>query len=141
MNARLIMPAVLGAISIYWLWMAFTHYGIWHEEGPKGGFMPMIAAGVTLVFCVADIIQGLKHSKKFRGTVFIPAAIILLLLALVPFVGLLPAMWCMLFVWVCLLERYPVVFSLIFSSGIVLVMWLIFKVWLSVPFPVGIFGF
>ena len=140
-KSRFIVPSILSLISLYWLWMAVTRYGIWHEEGPKGGFMPMIAALVTLGFCVAEFVKGSAHHKKLRHTVFIPEGVILVLLASVSYLGLLPAMWCMLLLWVRYLERYSLPFALAFSSGVVLVVWLVFRLWLSVPFPTGLLGF
>ncbi len=136
MKQRYLIPGILALAAAAWLYMAIAVYGIW-DEGPLGGFMPLIASLVTLGFSLASIIRGGGGDKRWHLTVFISVVLIVALILLIPFIGMLPAMLLMLIGWFRCLEKYPWRFSLITSACVILCVWLIFALWLKVPFPDG----
>ncbi len=135
-----VIPSILILVSAYWLYMAVAKYGLWDDEGPGGGFMPMLAALITIGFSIAAIVKTKVESVFIPKTIFIPVVIIIVLLLAVPYVGLLPFVFLMLLFWFRGLEHYSWSFTIIISSAVIFVVWAIFQLWLNVPFPEGIWG-
>ena len=137
MKQQHIIPGILALIACGWLYMAVTRYGVWHE-GPRGGFMPALAALVTLGFSLAAIFKAKRDTgHPWFKTVFIPVLIVLALIFVSRVVGLLPALFLMLIGWFRCLEKYSWAFTGIMSVCVIGCVWLIFSFWLKVPFPTG----
>ena len=134
---RYIIPGILSLISLYWIYTSITAYGFWNE-GPRGGFMPLLAGLITLGFSLAAMLRTAGKELPWHRTVFIPVAIVLTLIGAVQIVGMLPALFLMLVGWTKGLERYSWKFSLILSACVIFMVWAVFKLWLSVPFPTGL---
>ena len=139
MKQAYVIPGILSVISCVWLYMAITVYGFW-DEGPRGGFMPSLAALITLGFSLAAIVKASNIVKPWHMTIFIPAGLAVAVILATPLFGMLPGMFVMLLFWVRFLEKYSWKFSLTLAAGVILCVWLIFSLWLSVPFPLGWLG-
>ena len=136
MQQRFLIPGILSLIALFWLYLAITEYGIW-DEGPLGGFLPMLASVMTIVFSVASMFRPAGKSKPWVNTVFIPVVIVIVLIGLINLLGMLPALLVMLFCWLKFLEKYPLGFSIILSVCVTAAVFGIFQAWLKVPFPHG----
>jgi len=139
MKQQQIIPGILALISCFWLYMAITKYGIW-DEGPRGGFMPLLAALLTLGCCLMIIILASDKKQPWLKTVFIPVGLVLALMSVTYIIGLLPALFLMLIGWMRFLEKYSWMFTIALSACVMACVWMIFRLWLNVPFPIGWLG-
>ena len=136
MKQHYIIPGILSLISIGWIAMAVTTYGVW-DEGPLGGFMPLVAAVITIGFSIGCVLKGEAKRKEWHLTVFIPVILVVALVLTVPLIGMLPGMCLLLVGWLRFLEKYSWGFSLLLAACVIGCVWLIFSLWLQVPFPQG----
>ena len=139
MKQQQIIPGILAVIAGAWLYLAITKYGVWNE-GPRGGFMPMLAALITLGFSLGAIFKAKKETKPWYRTVFIPVLIVIALIFVSRALGLLPSLFLMLLGWFRFLEKYSWTFTATISVCVIGCVWLIFSFWLKVPFPTGWLG-
>lgn len=139
MKQKYIIPGILSLIALYWLYSSVCVYGIWDEEGPLGGFMPMLASIITLGFSIASMFKSPSQEKPWFVTIFIPVAMVIVLVGMVQVIGMLPSLAVMLFVWFKGLEKYSWGFSLLMTACVIGVVWAVFELWLRVPFPTGMF--
>lgn len=138
MKQYYVIPALLSLLALFWMYMGVTAYEVW-EEGPGGGFMPLLSGGILLVFSVVSLIKVDSISLHHSLHALMPVAIVAALIGAIPIVGTFPALFIMLLLWLKLLAGYAWRFSFMVSAGVLLVVWLIFRLWLSVPFPTGLF--
>lgn len=138
MKQYYVIPTLLSLLALFWMYMGVTAYEVW-DEGPGGGFMPLIAGGVLLVFSVVSLIKVDFVSLHHSLYALMPVAIVAALIGAIPIVGTFPALFIMLLLWLALLAGYSWRFSFVVSAGVLGVVWLIFGLWLSVPFPTGLF--
>lgn len=136
MKQHILIPGILTLTAVVWLTIAVSQYGVW-DEGPLGGFMPVLASIITIGFSLASIVKHTGGNKPWHVAVFIPVLIVVALVLLVPYIGMLPGMLALLLGWFRFLEKYSWTFSILISAGVILCVWLIFSLWLGVPFPAG----
>lgn len=140
LQQRHIIPGILSLVSLYWIYTSVTVYGFWNE-GPRGGFMPLLAGLITLGFSLAAIVRAKGKEIPLYRTVYIPVGIVLALIGAVQIVGMLPALFLMLVGWTRGLERYSWKFSIVLSACVMFMVLAVFKAWLSVPFPTGLLDY
>ncbi len=132
-----IIPGILCLIACFWIYRCVTTYGIWNE-GPRGGFMPLLAGLITLGFSLAAMWKGKIGDKPWHWTIFIPVACVVAVILAIPVLGLLPGIFLMLVLWFRFLEKFSWKFTLGTSVCVLGCVWLIFSLWLMVPFPRGL---
>lgn len=140
MKQRYVIPTGLIAVSLYWLWMAVTRYGLWVDDGPGGGAMPAIASVVTIVFSLVMIFRKDVPTKPIHWSCLYPVVAIAVVILTCKTVGMLEALFVFLLVWLKFVEKYSWFFSVCLSAGTMVFVWAIFRLWLRVPFPPGITG-
>ncbi|MDF2522668.1 MAG: Tripartite tricarboxylate transporter TctB family protein [Clostridiales bacterium] len=116
-------------------------YGFWVNNGPGGGFFPIIA-GIILIICgVLAVFSQLKAKapSDFKVLAFLPIGCVLLIAFSSYVLGLLIAIGIFTFLWLKLYEKYTIKYSLLFSLCSIGVIYLVFDYWLQVPMPWGIF--
>lgn len=138
MRQHYIIPSVLSLTAVFWIYIAVTEYGLW-DEGPSGGFMPVLSAGILLIFSIITLCSK-KHAKVSTPLkTVLPVIFILALMGITEILGLLPAAFIMLTSWLRYVAGYHWRFSLLTASCVTTAIWIIFVKWLSVPFPTGLF--
>lgn len=143
--------------SILWMILGIVNYGFWGKGLPDDGFFPFLSAALTFSLCVSDLVLHVckkgKHNpfsqkeKQEDSDVlsFVPQKLkpffitgyIVLGTFILQYVGVLTATFSMCLVWLVYIARKPVVHSLIYTSVVTVVIYLIFMVWLRIPFPRG----
>ncbi|SFS80649.1 tripartite tricarboxylate transporter TctB family protein [Saccharopolyspora flava] len=131
-------------------------YGVFGEQGRIGpGFMPLAAGLVLAVLSAAQLLgrpvaEAAPQAEDVDEAGRTPArrawilrrVLVLLVaaLALVPVIGLVPALTGLVWVISAWLEGRNPWSSLVFAVAAGAAVWVIFRVLLAVPLPTGLFG-
>lgn len=147
----------------YWVQQGITVYKFWHKGLPGSGFMPalfgmflMVLTGSLAVAAVKKKMletgkgtkgetphEDSKESKEKYPTwikPLIPAVYIVFSITLMVTVGVLPAMFLTAFIWLVCISKIKLVKSFLISLIITLCVFVVFVLWLKIPFPRGVFG-
>ncbi|MDP1533789.1 MAG: tripartite tricarboxylate transporter TctB family protein [Rubrivivax sp.] len=149
-SADRIAGAALLAFALAFSVAALKNHTYWGENGPGPAFMPFWLGLVMAVLSALLLIGALR--SKDRGEAWLPSGdglrrLVLVLGATVAFVALLSvlgmALGTALFIGVLMrrLERHPWPLTLAVALGVAGLNYLVFTLWLRVPFPVGVLGF
>lgn len=133
-----ILSVITGA---YWVVYGFI-YGFWIRKGPGGGFFPVIAGILAVIFGAAILIENRKKesTNKFTWKAFLPIGAVILLLICSYILGLVISIAIYIFVWLRFMEKREIKSSIITGVSCSAVIYLVFVFWLSVPLPSGLLG-
>jgi len=130
-------------VSVFWIQQGLFQYQFWGKDSPGGGFIPVLFGVIVAAASVSVLLRRREKSGDYKSielTSFIPVAGAVAGILLLQFFGILPAVLLFTFLWMKFLSKYSwlksLAVSLIFSAFIIGV----FRMWLHVPFPKGIFG-
>ncbi|HKM08656.1 MAG TPA: tripartite tricarboxylate transporter TctB family protein [Sphaerochaeta sp.] len=147
----------------YWVQQGIFVYKFWIKGLPGSGFMPVLFGVLLMVLSGFLLIQDLrrkieksdstnssgdedeissKPDEKYPEWIrpLIPAVYTLLAIGLMVVAGMVPAMFLTAFIWLFLIGKIKLGKSLLISIIITLVVYLVFVLWLRIPFPRGVFG-
>jgi hypothetical protein len=127
-------------VGLYWIKGGFS-YGFWVRRGPGGGFLPVIAGIMAVLFCVTALWADRKDKSpsRFNWRAFIPAAALLGMVLLSYVLGMILSMAIYIFVWLKFIEKHTAKSAVSIGIGTSAVIYLIFVFWLRVPLPLGLF--
>jgi hypothetical protein len=138
---ELALAVFFGGIGLLWIAVA-AGMKLWEGFAPNSGFLPLIY-GVLLAALSAAIVADLLRSppaEEDRPPVGKPILLLLVLVVTVAGIGVVgfaTSIFLMLVFLYGVLERLPLRWSLVASLAITAALVLVFKVWLSVPLPLG----
>lgn len=136
-----IMPLATALMGIVWLVLGLTKYGFMGEGKPGGGFFPSIMAVLLIVASVLAFVQDFKKETPEYTLKYIhPLIAVLAVLLLSYLTGMMIALFLYLFFWLKVYEKMSWVFTSVFSVSTMVVVYLVFAMWLDVPFPTGLLG-
>lgn len=139
----------------YWVQQGLVVYKFWVKGVPGSGFMPvifglflMLLSGFLAVVAVKKRVGATdKGQSKEDGAKYplwirplVPAVYSMFSIVLMVSVGVLPTMFLTAFIWLLVVSKSPLGKSLFVSVVITLCVYLIFVLWLRIPFPRGVFG-
>ncbi len=127
-------------LSAVWIYMGVCQYGFWAEGVPGGGFVPSLFGGITLILCLALLLKGKGNAVTINKTVYFPILVVVAVVVATSLTGMTAALIIMVFSWLKFYEKYTLIRAGIISLVIVGFIFGIFRLWLQVPFPTGIFG-
>ena len=144
-----IMALVLIALSLVWGYIGIFQLGLWIPGvSADSGFIPTLFSAVTLICSLILLVQSLK---KPRAPAAKPSASGGAVLALVQkyavilfgifgalclqYLGLIPMAFLLVFGWMKLLNRFTWAKSGAIAGVVTVVIYLIFDLWLQIPFP------
>jgi len=139
-NSKSLIALACIIISVVWIYLGVTKYGLWDPKvGPMSGFFPTIVGGVLLL---ASIIYFIK-SFSLGSTAYDKSALHLIIGMLVIYAasmifGFLPTLLVFYIFWLKVMEKLPVKTIVISTVIISAIVYGVFSVWLSVPFPEGL---
>jgi putative tricarboxylic transport membrane protein len=143
---EIILGLAFVGVGLFWLATALKMQ-LWDGFAPASGFLPLIF-GVLLVFLAAAAVLFESHSgdpsSEAAGPIARPLQVIAVLavgISGIEYAGFFASMFVMMFVLFKVIERLPLVQSLMASVGSALVLTLVFRTWLGVPMPSGPWGF
>jgi hypothetical protein len=143
-RGELLLAAFFGVVGIVWAVIAAS-MKLWEGFAPSSGFLPLIygllLAGLSAAIA-ADLLRGPRNAEE-RPPVGKPLVLLLVLAATVVGIGVVGfaiSVFLMLLFLYAVLERLPWHWSLVASLATTAALVVIFKVWLSVPLPLGPIG-
>lgn len=136
-----IVFALLAIIALLNLWT--SKLAFWDRYGPGPTFVPYFVAAILLAVCIPIILSRNRVSQEQFGC-SPPATVkyigtIIVLVVLFPLVGALVSIGVFSFLELIWIEKFRVRRALIVSVITVFMVWVIFSLILSVPFPSGPF--
>ena len=129
-------PLICLAVGSYWIFLGVTKYQLWVTNGPGGGLFPAIA-GILMVLCSIILLRRFMKSgettRMQTKTILLIAATIVTVLA-VNIIGIIPALGLFMILWLKLYNKSSLKLSLGVGVGTALTLYLIFDVFLKVPY-------
>ncbi|WP_020613048.1 tripartite tricarboxylate transporter TctB family protein [Sediminispirochaeta bajacaliforniensis] len=138
----LVISVIIIAISAFWIDQGITRYGFWPDGIPGGGFIPVLFGIVALIASVAVVaLRKRKHEQPapVDYTAFIPIGAGVVGIVFIQTLGISLAVFFLMFLWMKFLSKYSFLKSIGVSLAFTLFIFGVFRVWLRVPFPSGLF--
>ena len=126
-------------IAAVWIFLGLFKYKVWDKNGPASGMFPVLIALVLLLCSVIAIVQSFREEKAVydKQALLVLAGFIFILVANW-LVGLLGALLLFFVGWLVWVEKLSWKTIVVATAVVFTVVYATFKVWLMVPFPVGI---
>jgi uncharacterized BrkB/YihY/UPF0761 family membrane protein len=126
------------AVGALWIFRA-SRMPLWEGFAPDSGFLPLIYGVLLTALALVAISQILTAgeagpTQEFRKPLLVLAILIAAVSAL-PVAGFLISVFALLFLLYAVVERLPWLPAALVSAATTGVLYLVFKVWLSVPLP------
>lgn len=139
-----LLPLILVLMGAYWVEQAF-HLRIWNGVQPGSGLMPFIYGSLLILFAaVVLFFVGRDEPEAGHDALRKPLLLLGLLILTVlgfPLIGAVASLFVMMSVMYILVERLPVVRSLLIAAAVTATFYVVFDRWLSVSLPHGPWGF
>ena len=161
MVSDLVLSLALIVLSLIWGYVGIFQLGLWVPGvSADSGFIPTVFSAVNLVCAAIILIRALKKKRsgapaddpsaeetaatgakatKTRAPAFIRQYSIILFavggVLCLRYLGLVPMTFLLVFGWMKLMNRYPWVKSIAMAGIVTVSIYLIFDVWLKIPFP------
>jgi hypothetical protein len=136
----LIGPAILSITGIVALAFA-REFGLWSFGAPGAGLMPTTAGALLLIASLLDL-RIARDQRQWPAIAWRPLSYmagLVLLVALTPLIGLLPALAVLIFAILYFVERLALLRAAAIAGVAVAGSWLLFERLLSVPLPKPMF--
>lgn len=160
MIGNIILAVVLIVLSTVWGWIGIFDLGLWIPGvSADSGFIPTIFSVVTLICAVIMLVQSIKKYKESKAEakpaekveekaavdtkseilafvkLYAPVFFGIFGILCLEFLGLIPMVFLMILGWMKLMNKFPWVKSIIVAVAVTVVIYLIFDMWLQIPFP------
>lgn len=143
-GSKQIVPLICAAFAILFAAVGFLQLGFWDPlDGPKPGFFPFIIAVVMLLASIAAFFMSFKDTKPVKyerdELIVIVGALGIILISCV--IGLLPACYLFIVLWLRFFEKSSWKDTLIVLAVCMAISIGVFRLWLGVYFPMGLFEY
>jgi hypothetical protein len=140
---ELLLAAFFVALGLLWVGTAIR-MPLWEGFAPQSGFMPLWY-GIILVGLTVAVLVNLFRDKAPKaedpiGKPLIVLAVFAAGIAGLEPMGFSPAVFLMLLFMFALIERLPILSSVLISAATTAILFLIFRTWLNVALPIGPLG-
>lgn len=137
-----VAPLICIPLGLYWMVMGISKYGLWISDGPGGGLFPLVC-GVLLVsygsILLARIIKSKVRIPLDKRTLVMSASALATALSIYV-IGMVPALGIFVICWLKFFEKQPVVKSVAIGAGTAVFLFVLFRLLLKVPLPMGLLG-
>lgn len=122
--------------------MSAFSFGLWVRDGPGGGFLPLVAGVLAIIFGGVILRENIQENLpgKFNPKVFLPIGALLAIVAASKIIGLILSIAVYLFLWLKFYEKESWLLTVTVTILCPLICYMIFVVWLKAPLPRGILG-
>lgn len=151
MIVEIILGAIFIILSLVWMYVGIFQLGIW-VPGVKAsaGLVPTVFAALILVFSVFMIVHAVKKLRteeksdekkdlKTQLTVFVNSSLPVIFgivgIFVFEYFGVVIFTFVLSFLWLLLLSKKKWTFALLVSVILTLFIYLVFELWLKIPFP------
>lgn len=152
---ELAINLIIFLLAGYWCQQGLMVYSFWNKNQPGSGFIPVIFSVILMAFTLMLILKEIRKILKNRShetrqaTVLslsdlrplLPVVYTLAAIVVFRFAGVVVSMFLTSFVWLLCISKVRLAKSPIISVILTLMVYLIFVMWLRIPFPRSIFGF
>lgn len=141
LNVKKVILIGLILVGAYWCIQA-PKIGLWVRKGPGGGFMPMLAGGLCILFSAMILIKDWKKEAgdTFKLSALIPIGALLATILASYVIGVALSVVIFIFLWLHYFEKLPlrncIMVSIIWPS----ILYAVFVLWLQTPLPKGLLG-
>ncbi|WP_257350079.1 tripartite tricarboxylate transporter TctB family protein [Pseudalkalibacillus decolorationis] len=135
-----IIPLIVAIIGTYCAYQGWFQYGFWVNKGPGGGFLPVIIGVLCALLCIYEAIKNTDTSVRFERKHLFPIIATILLFFAINIVGMIAALGLFMIAWLFFLEKFTIYRSATLGICTTGVIYIVFKLFLHVPFPVGYLG-
>lgn len=122
-----------------WAMLGYFKYGFWVNNGPGSGFFPVLAGSGAAVLGIYELLFSPVKAKAVGTKSLWPAAAMAITVASIPLVGMVLAMSLFITLWILAVERKAWHKAVLTGVGAGVAIYLVFALWLKVPFPQGLF--
>lgn len=127
-------------VALGGLWVAKAlRMSLWDGFAPDSGFLPLIygflLAGLALAVVARLVLAGAPAAEGDVRKPLLVLAVLIAAVSALPFAGFALSVFLLLAFLYAVVERLPVVTSLVVSAAITGGLYLVFKTWLGVPLP------
>ncbi len=122
-----------------WAVLGYFKYGFWVNNGPGGGFFPVLAGVGAAVLGTYELLFSPVRARAVGTKSLWPAAAMGITVASIPLVGMVLAMALFIVLWILVIERKAWYKAVLTGVGAGVAIYLVFALWLKVPFPQGFF--
>lgn len=143
-RGEFILALLFAALGVMWVATALG-MPFWEGFAPQSGFVPFWYGVILIGLCTAIVINLLRQKEADVehppiGKPLIVLGVLALGIAGLEPAGFGPAVFLLLLATFVLVEKLPLVRSLIVSAATTAVLLLIFRTWLGIPLPKGPLG-
>lgn len=157
MLSNIILAVILIVLSVVWGWIGIFDLGLWIPGvSADSGFIPTVFAVVTLICAVIMLVQNIKKYKESKAEAkpaehtgeadrkaqvlafvkkYSPIFFGIFGVLCLEYLGLIPMVFLIILGWMKLMNKFSWVKSIIVAVAVTVVIFLIFDVWLQIPFP------
>ncbi len=139
MTERIIAVFLL-LVGGVWAFLGLTEYGLWIEDGPGGGFIPVVVGILLMLTAVVVILKNEEIKDSIEIKAFFPVAGVVITILMIKFLGMIIATGLFVFGWLRFMEQRTYVKAGIIGLGVSIFVLGVFSLWLQVPMPTGLFG-
>ncbi|WP_043531958.1 tripartite tricarboxylate transporter TctB family protein [Litchfieldella xinjiangensis] len=122
-----------------WAVLGYFKYGLWVNNGPGAGFFPVVAGLGAAVLGIYEFLFSPVKAKAVGTKSLWPAVAMAITVASIPLVGMVLAMALFIVLWILVIERKTWHKAVLTGAGAGTGIYLVFALWLKVPFPQGFF--
>ncbi|KAB2330469.1 tripartite tricarboxylate transporter TctB family protein [Cytobacillus depressus] len=135
-----IISLCLFIAALYCSYQGWFRYDFWENNSPGSGFIPVIAGVLLGIFSLNVFIKNEKASLALNKNHLYQVLGSFLLLGSVQVFGMIISIAAFMVVWLIVIEKFPLSRASIYGVATTTVIYIVFKVALSVPLPEGVFG-
>ncbi len=151
MIVEIILGAIFIVVSLVWMYVGIFQLGLW-VPGVKAsaGLVPTVFAALVLVFSIIMVVNAIKklrteeknvEKKDFKVQLrsYIESALPVIFgvvgIFIFEYFGVVIFTFVLSFLWLLLLSKKKWTFALLVSVILTLFIYLVFELWLKIPFP------
>lgn len=152
----ILISAALILVSSVWAYVAIFDLGLWIPGvSADSGFIPLLFSLLTLGCSIPLLIQAVKKYRakgkeadpkaagsrvtKENALAFVqkycPAFFAIVGILCLQYLGLIPMVFLLVFGWMKLMNRFGWLKSAMIAGIVTVVIYVIFDIWLQIPFP------
>jgi Tripartite tricarboxylate transporter TctB family len=137
-RGELLLALIFVAVAALWIGKALG-MPLWDGFAPSSGFLPLIygclLAGLALAVVAQLLLAGVPASGGDVRKPLLVLAVLVAAVSALPFAGFVVSVFFLLLLLYAVVERLPMLTSVLVSGAITGALYLIFRTWLGVPLP------